>query len=300
MASLRDIRRKISTVKNINKITQAMKMVAAARLRKAQERVDAARPYAEQLRDMLASVAPLVPAEVVAQQPVLQEREPGRIGLVVLSSDRGLCGSYNGNIIRKTVAFLNEQQQQGVEVDLVTVGRRATTGLKNRGWTASESYGMLSVDSPFEEVQVITRAVVGLYTRETNPVSEVQIAYTQFINAVMQRPVIERFLPIRPSEVQSEDGEAVEARQVEYELAPDASQLLSILLPRYVDNQVFQYLLEATASEYGARMTAMSQASDNAGEMIQTLTLEYNRARQDTITKELLDIVGGADALQSE
>jgi len=318
MASLRDIRRKISTVKNINKITQAMKMVAAAKLRRAQEKVDRAKPYAEKMKELLTEVAPHVPADIIARQPLLQGREGNRIGLVVISSDRGLCGSYNNNIIRKAQEFLREKQAAGLTVELVTIGRKCTTSLRTRGYTPVEFFPMIGVDAEFGEVQAITKAVVGMYTREAEPVSEVWIAYTEFINAVTQRPRIEQFLPIETGsvvETVAADEPAAEPGWLEklqakfgsksssdsyYEMEPDPEALLGELIPRYVDNQVYQYLLEATASEYGARMTAMSTASDNARELIKTLTLEYNRARQQAITMEILDIVGGAEALAED
>lgn len=340
MASLRDIRRKIGTVKNINKITQAMKMVAAAKLRRAQERVGAARPYAEKMRELIDEVAPQVPVELIRRQPLLQSRESERLGLVVISSDRGLCGSYNNNVIRRGQDFIKEKQAEGLTVELITIGRKATNVLRTRGFAPSQSFQMIDVDSPYAEVKVITEAVVGLYTRAEDPVGEVWVAYTEFVNAVTQRPVIDRFLPIATGSVMASGDEADEQR-VEwtedwrrrlaaspgwrklaasrgyrqlsgliprrrsadgsrYEFDPGAEVLLETLLPRFVDNQVYQYLLEATASEYGARMTAMSKASDNAAELIDTLTLAYNRARQDAITKEILDIVGGAEALAGE
>ncbi|MCC7493658.1 MAG: ATP synthase F1 subunit gamma [Fimbriimonadaceae bacterium] len=296
MASLRDIRSKIGTVKNIRKITQAMKMVAAAKLRKAQEKVDAARPFADKMKELLGEVAPHVPAEVIARQPLLQTREGQRVGLVVISSDRGLCGSYNNQIIRKAQEFCQQRQAAGQVVDLITIGRKCGATLRMRGYHPQQSFPMVGVDAPYAEVQAITEAVVGLYIRADEPVSEVWIAYTEFVNAVLQNARVERFLPIEAGAV-VDAGVEQPSSNVEYEYEPDAEQMLAELLPRFVDNQVYQYLLEATASEYGSRMTAMSKASDNAGELIDTLTLQYNRARQDAITKELLDIVGGAAAL---
>ncbi|MBI5833068.1 MAG: ATP synthase F1 subunit gamma [Armatimonadetes bacterium] len=297
MASLRDIRRKIGTVKNIRKITTAMKMVAAAKLRRAQDRVAAARPYADKMKELITRVAPLVPPEVVVRHRLLQSREAATIGVVVITSDRGMCGSYNNNIIRKALEFLNAKRAEGVQVELITIGRRATNSLRSRGWPADQSFGMLDVNPPPADVQAVLRAIVGLYTRDIEPVSEVYVAYAEFINAVTQVPRVDRFLPI---EAGAMPGEAAGGTQLDFEFEPDPERLLDVLLPRFVDNRVYQYLLEATASEYGARMTAMSTASDNAGEMIDTLTLHYNRARQDAITKELMDIVGGATALASD
>lgn len=300
MASLRDIRRKIAAVKNIRKITQAMKMVAAAKLRRAQERVDSARPYAVKLRELIEQVSPRVSPEIVAGQPLLERREVPRIGVVLITSDRGMCGSYNNNIARRCRAFLTERQAAGDQIELICIGRKGQRAMRAAGWQPSESFGMIGVDAPFAEVEVITRAVVGLYTRAEDPVREVWVAYTQFRNAVTQIPAIDRFLPIETGGVLSGADEAAPTPDSDYEYEPDEATLLGVLLPRFVNNQVYQYLLEAAASEHGARMTAMSQASDNAGDLIGTLTLQYNRARQDAITKELLDIVGGASALAAE
>jgi F-type H+-transporting ATPase subunit gamma len=299
MASLRDIRRKIGTVKNIKKITTAMKMVAAAKLRRAQERVAAARPYAAKMRELIAEVAPRVPEAVMAAHPLLQTRDDARLGVVVITSDRGLCGSYNNNLIRKGLEFLNAKQAAGLDVELVTIGRRGTTALRNRKWPPDQAFGMLDVGAPFEQVEVLISAITGLFTRADEPVSEVYVVYARFVNAVTQVPTIDRFLPIEagaiPGEGEGSGGGG--GRRLEYEFSPDPAKLLDVLLPRFIDNQVYQYLLEATASEYGARMSAMSTASENAGEMIESLTLQYNRARQDTVTRELMDIVGGAAGL---
>jgi F-type H+-transporting ATPase subunit gamma len=298
MASLRDIRRKIGTVKNIKKITTAMKMVAAAKLRRAQDRVAAARPYAEKMRELIAQVAPRVPEAVITRHPLLQHREEASIGVVVITSERGLCGSYNNNIVRHALEFLNGKRAAGVDVELITIGRRGTNSLRNRTWPADQAFSMLDVGAPFEQVQVLIDAIVGLYSRPVDPVSEVYVVFAEFVNAVTQHPQVDRFLPIEAGAMPSAgEDEGVRATNLEYEFEPEPEKLLDVLLPRFIDNQVYQYLLEATASEYGARMTAMSTASDNAGEMIDSLTLQYNRARQDAITKELMDIVGGAAAL---
>ncbi len=282
-----------------------------------------------------------MPLDLIRRQPLLQSRESDRLGLVVISSDRGLCGSYNNNVIRRGQDFIKEKQAARLTVELITIGRKATNVLRTRGFAPAQSFQMIDVDSPYAEVKVITEAVVGLYTRADHPVGEVWVAYTEFVNAVTQRPVIDRFLPIDTGAVVAAGGDEADEQRIEwtedwrrrladspgwrklaasqgyrqlsallprrrsadgsrYEFDPGAEALLETLLPRFVDNQVYQYLLEATASEYGARMTAMSKASDNAAELIDTLTLAYNRARQDAITKEILDIVGGAEALAGE
>ncbi len=299
MGSLRDIRRQIGTVKSIAKITTAMKMVAAAKLRRAQDRVNAARPYADKMRELVHRVAPLAPAEVVARHALLMPREEQRLALVVIASERGMCGSYNHNILRHAMRFVAEREAAGWSVELVAVGRRAETGLKALGRTTTAFYPMPDVGASAAEVRVVQQAIVDLYKRDEAPVSEVWVAYAEFINAVNQAPRVDRFLPIEAAGLTGGADFSGDTR-LEFEFAPDPEHLLDTLLPKFVDNQVLHYLLEATASEYGARMTAMSTASDNANDMIGSLTLQYNRARQDAITRELMDIVGGASALAGE
>jgi len=293
MQSLRAVRRKISAVKNIQKITQAMRIVAANKLRKVQDRVAASRPYAHKMRELLGHVVPHVPAELVEANPLLQARAGHRIGLVLMTSDRGLCGSYNHNVIRLATSFM--QQHPEADFELVTIGRKGGDYFAKRGYALTQRFRQITEDSPFSEVQVITQAIVGLYTRPDNPVDEVRIVYTQFLSAMQQRAVVAKFLPIEPPE-----GTGVEEKvgELEYLFEPEARRLIEILLPRFVDNQVYQYLLEAVASEHAARMTAMTAATDNAGELLENLTLQFNKARQASITKELLEVVSGAEALK--
>lgn len=293
MRSLRDIRRKIGAVKNIQKITRAMKFVAAAKLRKVQDRVAASRPYAEKMRDLLGYIVPQVPADLRAEMPLLQVREGDRVALVVLTSDRGLCGSYNNNVIREAVSFL-ERHRGGREPELLTIGRKGTDYFRKHGYQVAESFAALDENSPFSEVQVVTQAITRLYTRAEDPVDQVHIAYTQFVSTSLHRPQVIQFLPVEPRHLESEEAPP----PVEYLLEPEARKLLPRLLPRFVDNQLYQYLLEAIASEHAARMIAMTNATNNATELLETLTLEYNKARQEAITKELLDVVGGAEAVR--
>jgi F-type H+-transporting ATPase subunit gamma len=305
MRSLRDIRRKIGAVKNIQKITRAMKFVAAAKLRKVQDRVAASRPYAEKMRDLIGYIAPQVPAELITEMPLLQVREGQRVGVVVLTSDRGLCGSYNNNVIREAAAFIGGLPE-GTEVELLTIGRKGTDYFRKRDHPVRESFAALDENSPFSEVQVVTQTITGLYTHAENPVDRVHIAYTQFVSPSVHRPQVIKFLPIEPPSQAGSltglgsqpEGESRLRAQVEYLLEPGPRELLQTLLPRFVDNQIYQYLLEAIASEHGARMIAMTNATDNAAEMMDTLTLDYNKARQESITKELLDVVGGAEAVR--
>ncbi|HIE51833.1 MAG TPA: ATP synthase F1 subunit gamma [Armatimonadetes bacterium] len=296
MESLRAIRRKIGVVKNIQKITQAMKMVAAAKLRKVQGRVAASRPYAEKMRELIDTVAPQVRD---LRHPLLEVRKGNRLGLVVLTSDRGLCGSYNHNVIRQAVSFWESQPKER-EMEILCVGRKGRDYFLRRGYNVVEHFHQITEDSPFSEVRIVTQAIVGLYTREEKPVDAVYIAYTRFISALQQRPQVVQFLPLAPPRPEEEEvvGNGYRPFPVEYIFEPEPEQLLSVLLPKFVNNQVYQYLLESLASEYGARMTAMSNATDNAAELLETLTLQYNKARQASITKEILEIATGAEALR--
>jgi len=289
--SLRDIRRKIRVVKNIQQITQAMKMVAAAKLRKVQNRVTAGRPYFEKMRDLVEALAPRA-REV--HHPLLDVREEVHtIGLVVITAEKGLCGSYNANLIRAAVRFLDDQEE-GVPAKLLTVGRKGRDFFSKRDYDIHQHFTQIGVDSPYSEVKAIANAVTGFFLDGT--VDRVYIAYTQFISAMRQRPLVVPFLPIEPP---AGEEDATDIQGADYIYEPEAEELLGRLLPRYVDTLVYHYLLESVASEYGARMTSMSAATDNAGELIESLTLEYNRSRQASITKEILEIAGGAEALKT-
>lgn len=291
MPSLRDIRRKIRTVKNIQQITQAMKMVAAARLKKVQDRVTASKPYAEKLQELMSTLAPHVTR---IQHPLLEVRPIQATGVVVIAGDKGLCGSYNNNIIRRAQQFVN-----GLEVNekrLLTIGRKSTEFFRKRGYNVHESFPQIGVDAPYAEVKRIADAITGLYLSKT--VDEVYIAYTEFVSSIQQRPQIIKFLPIEPPQAEADESQKTPEGTREYIFEPPAPQLLATLLPRYVEQRIYHLLLESVASEFGARMTAMTNATDNAGELIKELTLAANKARQATITKELLEVVSGAEALK--
>lgn len=289
--SQRAVRTKIRSVKNIQKITSAMKMVAAARLRRVQQRVTAGKPYAERLERLVQTVAPL--ARDVEHPLLSSERDrAGRTGLVLFSGDKGLCGSFNNNIIRLCHEFVMKSEDP---IELITVGRKGRDYFKKRGQPIKVSFPQPGVTASLSEVQAIARAVTGLYTE--GEVDEVHIAYTEFENTIKQVPRVVKFLPIEPPSVDQEGDENPTADQ-SYIFEPEASRLLAELIPRFVDNQVYRFLLESMASEQGARMTAMSNATENAGELIDDLTLALNKARQAAITKELLEVVSGADALE--
>lgn len=286
MATMREIRNRIRTVKNIEKITRAMKLVAAARLKRAQARVEAARPYAECMEQMMRRLAG---AGAEASHPLLEAREERNVAVLVISSDRGLCGSYNTNLMRTTLGFLRKRDPESVR--LLLLGRKGQQFFRRHPYPILDTLPLGSGASlTFADVQPI----VGTLRRsfESREVDTVYVAYQRFQTAMTQVPTLLPLLPLRPPD----ESEGVGSAEMIFE--PPPSELLNRLLPRYVDTQVFRTIAEAIASEHGARMTSMSAATENAGEMIRTLTLSLNRARQAAITKEIAEIVSGAEALK--
>jgi F-type H+-transporting ATPase subunit gamma len=285
MASLKIIRKRISSVRSTQQITKAMKMVAAAKLRRAQEAVVRSRAYAAKLGEVVAGLAS---EASLREHRLVRERTPeNRILLIVLTADRGLCGGFNTNILRKAEAFI---ATGGREIALAVVGRKAHDYYKRRSVTIREQFpGVVSTAALELARAVVERAVTAFVEEE---VDAVYVLYSKFRSALSQEPTIERVLPI-------EAPVAIEDRPPrEYLFEPSRGDVIEDLLPRYVEVKIFQALLETIASEHGARMTAMESATKNASEMIDRLTLEMNRARQAAITKELMEIVGGAEALK--
>lgn len=285
MASMRDIRRRIRVVKNIQQITNAMKMVAAARLRRAQDRAETARPYAEEMFMMLENLSR---AAKQVEHPLLEVRDEVNIAVIIIGAERGLAGSYNVNLMRTALELLKDRDP--VTVKLITFGKKATTFLRRRQYPVIMSESLPATNIQFADLRPAAEEVRELF--ETKQVDAVYLVYAKFINAAVQRPTALKLLPIAPP-----GGEDI-GHATEYIFEPDAEHLFGRLLPSYVDTQIFQAAVEAVASEHGARMTAMSTATSNAGEVIDNLTLSYNKARQNAITKELLEIVGGAEALR--
>jgi F-type H+-transporting ATPase subunit gamma len=312
MASLRDVRLKIRSVKNISQITQAMKLVAAAKLRRVQERVEQGKPYSQTMAELVGMLAPNVRE---FEHPLLQEREVGAIGVVVISADKGLAGSYNSNLLRVAHQFIDRKTKELSDVDsggrekiqIVTVGRKAGEYFTKRDYNVVQKYMSIGDKAGYDEVRAIADAVTGMFL--SGKVDEVHVCFTEFINTITQRPQAIKFLPIEPptgdGNLEMGDGNDKtqpptpnsQPPQLEFIFEPAAPELLGVLLPRFVETRVYQLLLEAVASEFGARMTAMTNATKNAEEQIDDLTLLANRTRQAMITKELLDIVGGAEAL---
>jgi F-type H+-transporting ATPase subunit gamma len=287
MPTIREIRNRIRTVQNISKITQAMKLVAAARLNRAQQRVQAARPYAEMMQQMMQRLSR---ATEGVEHPLLEVREERNIAAIVLTSDRGLCGSYNTNIIRKAMELIRPRDPATVK--LLLLGRKGINSFRRQHYSIELQLPLDASDVSFADVEPVVRAARELF--ESAAVDAVYVVYSRYVNPMSQIPTILPLLPLRPPE--AEAGAATGSEEIIFE--PSSDQLLARLLPRYVDTQVYRALVEAVASEHGARMTSMSAATQNAGDMIDRLTLQRNRARQAAITKEIAEIVGGAEALK--
>jgi len=287
MATLRQIRQRIRVARNIQQITRAMKMIAAARLKRAQDRVLAARPYAERMQTLIGTLAL---ASGAVEHPLLQPREKVRqVGVLLITADRGLCGSYNTNIIRRCIDFV--QQYETKQIRLLTVGKKGMQFLQRRGYPSVQHFSIPLSGPTIAHAQEIARVAQEMFLAEE--VDEFYLVFSRFRSALVQIPTVQRLLPVEQAEA---EGGRIEP--IEFIFEPSSEELIRRLLPRYVFNLVYQALLEATASEHGARMTAMSAATDNAGKMISTLTLNLNRARQTAITKEILEVVSGAEALK--
>lgn len=288
MATLRDIQRRIRSVQSTQKITRAMKLVAAAKLRRAQERIIAARPYATKMGELLGHLVTGHEEGEAAPHPLLERREGPRRQIVVITADKGLAGAFNANVLRRALEFVRASNAQ--ELTLVVVGRKARDFYRRRPWQIKRD--MLGFWDRLAYGHACELADYFMTQYLDNEVDEVHLIYNEFRSVAVQRPVRQQLLPIA-------EGEAgAEAEAVEYEYEPGPEAILGDLLPRHVRMQVYRALMESLAGEYGARMTAMEAATKNAKEMIEVLTIQYNKARQEKITKELLDIVGGAEALK--
>ena len=288
MATLKVIRKRIASVRNTQQITKAMKMVSAAKLRRAQEAAVQARPYAEKMTELLKNVAARVANDA---HPLLTPREEKKVLLVLFTSDRGLCGGYNTNLIRAAEAFIR-QQAGDRQIELTLVGRKGGDHFRRRGAKIADRYIDILYKAADELAGEIAQKLISRFV--SGEVDAVYIVYSRFRSALSQVPTLEKLLPVALAE-----SNAVQAQQqTEYLYEPGVEQLLASLLPRITGVTVQRALLEATASEHGARMTAMESASGNASKMIGALTLQMNRARQASITRELLEIVGTAEALK--
>ena len=287
MATLRDIKRRIRSVESTQKITRAMKLVAAAKLRRAQERILEARPYATKMRELLAG---LVARAQDTSHPLLTKRTTARKRLVVITSDKGLAGAFNSNVIRNALAFLREQPR--TDVTLVMVGKKGRDFFRRRDWQVkSEMLGFFDRLAYSHAQELAGQLMTDYLGGETD---EVYLIYNEFRSVAVQRVVRQQLLPI-----ESDPSAAGTGPTTDYIYEPSPEAILASLLPRHVTTQVYRALMESVAGEHGARMTAMEAATKNAKDMIGVLTIQYNKARQERITKELLDIVGGAEALRA-
>ena len=314
MANLKEIRDRISSVKNTRKITEAMRLVAAAKVRRAQEQVLRSRPFADRLARVLQNLQTRM-GFAGADAPLLAARDVRRITLLSVTGDRGLCGGYNSNIIKRTEQRFAELKGQGYEVDMVLMGRKAITYFQNRSYPIRATFtGLEQVPTAAEADNIASEVLAEFLSGSTD---RVEIIFTKFINLVSSQPVVQTLLPLDPQGIAVSDDEifrmitrdgqlGVEVSKREnasaqlpsdfvFEQSPE--QLLNALLPLYLSNQLLRSLQEAAASELASRMTAMNNASDNAKALAKTLTLDYNKARQAAITQEILEVVGGASAM---
>ena len=290
MPNTRQIRQRIRSVTSTQRITSAMELIAAAKMRRAQQRVLATRPYSTRLLDLIADIVARQSGSGDDIHPLMQVREPSSIGLILFTPDRGLCGGLNANLNRAAYNFGLEQEHP---VSQISVGKKGNDFFSRRGRDIRAEFLNLG-DFP-EPIDTSPIARIVLEDYEAGRLDRVYLGYATFVNNAVQEPTIRQLLPVEPPAA-SENGASESLGDYEYE--PDAATVLGGLLPRYVEMQIYQAALENAASEQSARMVAMRAATDAAGEMIDALTLEYNKARQETITKELLDLVGGVAALE--
>ncbi|MGF1479296.1 MAG: F0F1 ATP synthase subunit gamma [Cyanophyceae cyanobacterium] len=314
MANLKAIRDRIKSVKNTRKITEAMRLVAAAKVRRAQEQVTSTRPFADNLAQVLYNLQNRLQFEDV-DLPLLKQRDVRSVGLLVISGDRGLCGGYNANVIRRAEQRVKELQAEGRDYKYVLVGRKAKQYFQRREAPITRNFTELEQIPTAAEASSIADELLSLFLSES--VDRIELIYTRFVSLISSRPVVQTLLPLSPQGLEVKDDEIfrlttrggefeVERETVSTEFTSfprdmifeqDPVQILDSLLPLYLNNQLLRALQESAASELAARMTAMNNASDNATELIGTLTLSYNKARQASITQEILEVVAGSEAL---
>jgi F-type H+-transporting ATPase subunit gamma len=290
MPTLREVKKRIRSVVSTKRITKAMQMVAAAYLRRAQQRIEQARPYARKMDEMLSHLAAASRTEIV--HPYFEEREPKKKRtLVVIASDRGLCGSFNANVYRRAMAWLNEHKEEA-ELEIVAIGKRPRDYFRRRPWPIvrfeGDWRGQLDYGRTRQLVAYLTNRFV---SGETD---EISLVFTRFHSLARYQSVTERYLPV-PRPAAAEEGEGAVS---DYIFEPSAEEIYAALMPSYATTKMVTALADSFASEHASRMIAMENATNNAGEMVDALTLDYNKARQAQITKEILDIVGGAEALR--
>jgi F-type H+-transporting ATPase subunit gamma len=288
MATLKDINRRITAVKSTKQITKAMKMVAAAKLKKAQNRMIEMRPYADKMSAVLSSLA----GSGEELHPLLVQRPRQTVEILVMTSDRGLCSAFNTNILKATETLIAEKKGENINVNLSVVGKKARDYFKRRNVEMRNAWTDLSGKLVYSDVQAIGKDLIDSYNEET--VDEVYVVYNKFVTVMNQEATVSKIMPMEPPE----ESEEADESSMSFIYEPSQQEILNELLPKNVEVQIFRALLESQASEEAARMTAMENATQAADEMISTLTLQYNKARQASITAELMDIVGGVEALK--
>ena len=292
MASLKEVRNRIVSVNSTQQITKAMKMVSAAKLRRAQDAIHQMRPYAKKLAEMIATVS--AQSDAGSENPFTEVREIKNVLIIVVTSDRGLCGAFNANVGKATMALVNEKYaslQASGNVEILALGKKGGEYLSRRGYKVNDAYADIFTRLNFSNVREIGEIVLNAFTEKQYDVVEVLFNFSK--NVATQIIQTEQLLPL----VASESGE--KASSVDYIFEPTEEEIISELIPKSIKLSIFRALLESNSSEHGARMTAMDKATENAGELIKALKLEYNRSRQAAITKEILEIVGGAEALSA-
>ena len=298
MASTQDLKRRVRSITNTRKVTKAMELVASARLRRSQQRIEAMRPYADRMLELMAGVSKAAGA---VRLPLLARREQiQKVAIVPVTADRGLAGGFNAQVIRRSLAVMREQQGEGREVVWFSTGRKAASTLRFRRMSVAQSWIGFSERPAYSDAQTIAHAVSEAYVN--GDVDTVYVVYNAFVSALTQKVTVRELLPIPTDLLEGGDEDEVtdEQREIgnpDFIYEPEPAEILARLLPVYVETELYRALLESAASEQGARMTAMRNASKAAGELIDSLTLAMNRARQAEITQEILEVVAGADAL---
>ena len=293
MASVQDIKRRVRSVQNTRKITRAMELVAAAKLRRAQTRIEAMRPYAERMQELMVGVARA--STSLRGLPLLQRRDVRKTAILPLTGDRGLAGAFNAQILREAFAIERRLRDEHVEPTWLVAGKKGASTLRFRRYEVGQAWTGFSASPRYADAQAIAHRIAELYAAQD--VDRVVVIYNHFESALTQRVVAQEVLPIPESLLEGRDDEHSQALLGDFIYEPEPEQILERLLPVYVETELYRALLESAASEQGARMTAMRNASKNAGELIDSLTLSMNRARQAEITQEILEVVGGAEAL---
>ena len=295
MATLQDIRRRIRSVRNTGKITKAMELVAAARLRRAEERITQMRDYADRMQELTAGTARA--ASSLRGLTLLQQREPNTVAIVALTGDRGLAGAFNGQILRRAFALERSLRAEGKEVRWLAVGRKGRSTLEFRRYRLEQAWMGFTDRPSYHDAQAVAHKLAELYQAEE--IDRAVLVYNHYVSPLVQRVTEQQVLPVSEEVFAREQEEDAHERALlgDFIYEPEPEQILERLLPVYLETEIFRALLESAASEHGARMTAMRNASKNAAELIDSLTLALNRARQAEITQEILEVVAGADAL---